>query len=57
MGRSSRQPGGKVASHRFVEQSIFLFTNAAISLAAEANGVTVTHIRNITPGKSKTKAR
>ena len=40
----------------FVEQSVFLF-NAAISLTAEANGVTVTRFGSVTPGKRKTKAR
>ena len=46
----------KLASHRFVERSVFLF-NAAISLTAEANGVTVTRFGSVTPGKRKTKAR
>ena len=40
MGPSLRLPHSKHASHSFVEQSVFLF-NAAASLAAEENGVTV----------------
>ena len=39
-----------------IERSVFLLT-AAVSLAAEENGVTVTNIRSATPGKRKTKAR
>ena len=38
---------GKHTSYSFVEQSVFLF-NAAISLAAEENRVTVSHIRSVT---------
>ena len=41
MGRLSRQPRGKLPSHRFVEPSVFLF-NTAINLTAKANGVTIT---------------
>ena len=44
------------ASHCSREQSVFLFTVAG-SLAAEENRVTVTHIRSVTPGKRKMKAR
>ena len=44
------------AGHSFVERSVFL-SNATASLACEENGVTVTHIGSITPGKYKTKAK
>ena len=56
MVQSSRLPRGKRASHGLIERSVFLFT-AAVGLAAEDNGVTVTHIRSDTLGKRKTKAR
>ena len=46
------EPHGKHVSYTLLEQSVFL-SNAAISLAAEENEVTVTHIRSITPGKCK----
>ena len=56
MGRSSREQRGKHVCHGSIKQLVFLFT-AAVSLAAEDNGVTVSHIRNGTPGKRKTEAK
>ena len=42
----------KRASHCSIEQSVYLF-NAAVSLAAEENRVTVTQIRSVAPSKCK----